>query len=153
MRCVEVHSIDLGHAGRQVAEEASPHLCVHTFTSGQETGDLSYTLTEAGSVFTQDGRVCVHSSGHLKSLQVPEVLHSHLKDVRLLQFGVSGAVFLECVQDQGLQLAQTLIDPRTSPLFHDWFRRLSALCLGPGFFGCGVATCRSGSHSGWRCSF
>lgn len=62
MRCVEVHWVDLGHAGRQVAEEVSPHLCVHTFTRGQETGDLSNTLTEAGSVFTQDGWICVHSS-------------------------------------------------------------------------------------------
>lgn len=29
---------------------------------------------------------------HLESLQVPEVLHCHLQDVRLLQFGVSGAL-------------------------------------------------------------
>lgn len=62
VRCVEVHSVDLGHAGCQVAEEASPHLCVHPFARGQETGDLAHTLTEPGSVFTQDGWVCVHSS-------------------------------------------------------------------------------------------
>lgn len=62
VRRIEVHSVDLGHAGCQVTEEASPHLCVHPFTRGQETSDLSYTLTEPSSVFTKDGWVCVHSS-------------------------------------------------------------------------------------------
>jgi len=33
-------------------------------------------------------------------------------------------VFLQCVQDEGLKLAQTLIDARASPLLHNWFRRL-----------------------------
>lgn len=31
-------------------------------------------------------------TGHLSSLKVPEMLHCHLQDVRLLQFGVSGAL-------------------------------------------------------------
>lgn len=62
VRCIEVQSVDLGHAGGQVTEEASPNLCVHTFTRGQEAGDLSNALTEAGSVFSHDGRVRVHSS-------------------------------------------------------------------------------------------
>lgn len=30
-------------------------------------------------------------------------------------------IFLERVHDEGLQLAQTLVDARASPLFHDWF--------------------------------
>lgn len=34
---------------------------------------------------------------------------------------LSPHIFLERVHDEGLQLAQTLIDARTSPLFHDWF--------------------------------
>lgn len=34
----------------------------------------------------------VELTGHLSSLQVPEVLHCHLQDVCLLQFGVSGAL-------------------------------------------------------------
>lgn len=34
----------------------------------------------------------VKLTGHLSSLQVPEVLHCHLQDVCLLQFGVSGAL-------------------------------------------------------------
>lgn len=33
-------------------------------------------------------------------------------------------ILLECVQDESLQLAQTLVDARTSPLFHDRFGRL-----------------------------
>lgn len=31
-------------------------------------------------------------TGHLSSLEVPEMLHCHLQDVCLLQFGVSGAL-------------------------------------------------------------
>lgn len=61
VRCVEVHGVDLGHAGRQVTEEASPHLWVHPFACGQETGDLSHTLTEPGFVFTCEWWVSVHS--------------------------------------------------------------------------------------------
>lgn len=62
MRRAEVHSVDLGDAGRQVAKETSPHLRIHPVTRGKEAGDLSDTLAEPGSVFTQDGRVCVHRS-------------------------------------------------------------------------------------------
>lgn len=62
MRRIEVNGVDLGHAGSQVAEEASPHLCVHSFTRGQEAGDLSDALAETGSVFPQNRRVCVHRS-------------------------------------------------------------------------------------------
>lgn len=72
VRREEVHSVDLGQAGRQVAEEASPHLCVHPFTRGQEAGHLSHTLTVAGSVFTQHGGVCVHSSCGEKKTQIYE---------------------------------------------------------------------------------
>ena len=31
-------------------------------------------------------------TGHLSPLEVPEMLHRHLQDVRLLQFRVSGAL-------------------------------------------------------------
>lgn len=92
-------------------------------------------------------------TSQLVALQVPQVLHGHLQYICLLQFGVSGTlqggrqrqglvldaqsggksqretrgcshVFLEGVQDEGLQLTQTLIDPSTSAFFHDWFGRL-----------------------------
>lgn len=49
----------------------------------------------------------------------------HVKNELLVQNEVVCAyVFLERGQDEGLQLTQTLIDARTSPLFHDWFGRL-----------------------------
>ena len=62
VRCVEADAVDLGDTGRQVAEEASPHLSVHPLTRGQEAGDLSDALAEAGSVLRQHGWVRVHSS-------------------------------------------------------------------------------------------
>lgn len=34
----------------------------------------------------------IRLTGHLSPLEVPEMLHRHLQDVRLLQFGVSGAL-------------------------------------------------------------
>lgn len=60
MRCVEVDGVDLGHAGRQMTEEASPDLWVHSFTRGQETADFRDTLAESGSVFTQEWWVRGH---------------------------------------------------------------------------------------------
>lgn len=54
MWCVEVEVVDLGHAGRQVTQEASPDLGVHALTRGQKTGDFPDTLAESGSVFTQE---------------------------------------------------------------------------------------------------
>lgn len=62
MRCVEVDGVDLGHAGCQMTQEASPDLWVHSFTRGQETGDFPDTLAESGSVFTQERWVSGHSS-------------------------------------------------------------------------------------------
>lgn len=62
MRRVDVGGADLGHAGRQVAEEAGPGVQVDAVARGQETGDLSRTLAEAGSVFAQEGRVHAHGS-------------------------------------------------------------------------------------------
>lgn len=78
------------------------------------------------------------------------MLHRHLQDVRLLQLGVSGAlrrrkqhlvsitrqlsdrkrfeintyIFFEGIQDERFQLTQALVDPRSSPLFHDRLRGL-----------------------------
>lgn len=60
VRRVEVGGADLGHTGRQVAEEAGPGVQVDAVTRGQEAGDLSRTLTEPGSVFAQEGRVHAH---------------------------------------------------------------------------------------------
>lgn len=85
-------------------------------------------------------------TGHVQTLQAPQVLDGHLQDVRLLQFGVSAAleseerssvsagpaaparcaraaayVFLQRVQDEALQLRQALVDARASALLHDGF--------------------------------
>lgn len=57
-----VHSVDLGHAVRQVSEEPRPHLGVDTFTGGQEPGDFIHALAETGAIFSQDSRVRVKSS-------------------------------------------------------------------------------------------
>lgn len=62
MRCAEVDGVDLGHAGCQMTQEASPDLWVHPFTRGQETGDFPDALAESGSVFTEERRVCGHGS-------------------------------------------------------------------------------------------
>lgn len=57
-----VHSVDLGHAVGQVAEEPSPDLGVDTFAGGQESGDFIHALAETGTVFSQDSGVGVQGS-------------------------------------------------------------------------------------------
>lgn len=57
-----VHSVDLGHAVGQVAEEPRPDLGVNPFTGGEEPGDFVHALAETSTVFPQDGRVGVQSS-------------------------------------------------------------------------------------------
>lgn len=49
-----VHSVDLGHAVGQVAEEPRPDLGVDTFAGGQEAGDFIHALAETGTIFSQD---------------------------------------------------------------------------------------------------
>lgn len=115
-----VHRVDLGHAAGQVAEEPRPDLGVDTFAGGQEPGDFIHALAETGTIFSQDSGVGVEGSGHLSPLEVPEMLHRHLQDVRLLQFRVSGAIFFERIQDESFQLPQALVDSGSSPLFHNW---------------------------------
>lgn len=57
-----VHSVDLGHAVGQVAEEARSDLGVYTFAGGQEPGDFIHALAEAGTIFSQDSGVGVQGS-------------------------------------------------------------------------------------------
>lgn len=137
-----VHGVDLGHAVGQVTEQPRPDLGVDTFAGGQESGDFIHAFTESGAIFSQNSGVGIQGSGHLSSLEVPEMLHRHLQDVRLLQFGVSGAILFESVQDESFQLSQTLVDSGSSPFFHNWLRGLSVLggCLG--FIGGCVHACR-----------
>lgn len=57
-----VHSVDLGHAVGQVAEQPRPDLGVDTFAGGQEPGDFIHALAETGTIFSQDSGVGVQSS-------------------------------------------------------------------------------------------
>lgn len=57
-----VHSVDLGHAVGQVAEETRSDLGVYTFAGGQEPGDFIHALAETGAIFSQDGGVGVQGS-------------------------------------------------------------------------------------------
>ncbi|TNN69875.1 hypothetical protein EYF80_019943 [Liparis tanakae] len=68
VRCVEVHSVDLGHAGGQVAEETSPHLCVHPFTCGEETESLR--LHASGSCESSPSSIILSNgrAGHVAPL-------------------------------------------------------------------------------------
>lgn len=70
----------LGHVAVLLAStrdllNQSKHLCFSDSERTGRTGEGEWLLT-----------------GHLRSLQVPQMLHCHLQDVRLLQFGVSGAL-------------------------------------------------------------
>lgn len=57
-----VHSVDLGHAVGQVAEETRSDLGVYTFAGGQEPGDFIHALAETGAIFSQDSGVGVQGS-------------------------------------------------------------------------------------------
>lgn len=127
-----IHSHDLAQASGEVAEQAGAYVCVHPFAGGEEPGHLVHALIESSSVFAKDGGVGTQSCCHLGSLQVPQVLHRHLQDVCFLQLGVPGAIFLQGIQDEGLQLPQALIDPGPAPLLHD---RLGGLSVFTGTLG------------------
>lgn len=114
------HGVDLGHAVGQVAEQPGAHLGVNALARGQEAGHLVHALAEAGAVFPQYARICAQRGGHLRALQVPEVLHGHLQDIGLLQLGMPRAIFLKSIQNQSFQLAQAFIYSRSSSFLHDW---------------------------------
>lgn len=136
----------LAHAAGQVAEKSGAHLRVHSFRSGQEACHLVHALIKTSAILAQD-RGISREGAHLHALQVPQVLDGHLQDVRLFQFRVSGTIFFECVQDEGLELPQTLVDSGSAAFLHDGFGRLSVLAGVLGFVR-GVRSGRRGTGNG-----
>lgn len=73
-----VHSVDLGHAVGQVAEETRSDLGVYTFAGGQEPGDFIHALAETGAIFSQDGGVGVQGRCRGDRRVSPGCSHAHL---------------------------------------------------------------------------
>ena len=117
----------------QVGEEAGPGGEVHTRGyPGQELGDLGSAGGVAGPVALLPLLLALGAqSQHLLAPQLPQVSHSQLQHVSLLQLGDALPLSLQGEHHQVLQLVQTFVDPRSPLSLQHWLHHFPVL-VGPG---------------------
>lgn len=121
---------DTGRSGRgrqrlkaivEVADDSLFQTSVDSVNFVDVSGDFGGTFGESCFVLGKDARISGSLESHLLPLEVLQMLDSHLEDVCLLQFGVSGGIPIESIQDERLEFIEAVIDARSTSLFHDWF--------------------------------
>lgn len=99
-------------------------------------------LSEAGAEFVGHAAVGHDGTGGLLPLELLQVLDGHLQDVGFFEFGVPRVIFFKGIQDEILQLGETVVDASSAPFLHDGLRAPSQ------FTGlAGRPVCRHGGRS------
>lgn len=112
LRQISFHPVDA------VVEMGQQSTADYWFQLGKPTNLLG-TLVESSLEFIHHIWVGCLRHSILLTLEVLQMLHRHLQNVSLFQLRVTCRVFLHCIQDEGLQLVQAVVNSRSTTLLHD----------------------------------